>query len=223
MADYPGTHFNVANDSTFDVDPSVRFEMSSITIRQGGNLQVKGPTLIRDSKIFVGEGASLIISENSRLGGSLVFARYPGAKLRLGKFFRAFNQAVIYCDESVEIGDYVLMARLTSISDSTTHNLDYRIRRQAMIQAQPFEAMALEPKPRTVPLQIGDDCWFGEGSKVLIARSGESFLRIGDRSIVAAASVVKESVPDDCLVAGIPAKVKRAWIYSPIGSNAEQG
>ncbi|MEW6743759.1 MAG: DapH/DapD/GlmU-related protein [Planctomycetota bacterium] len=50
-------------------------------------------------------------------------------------------------------------------------------------------------------LGIGDDVYFGPGCKVIRP------VRIGDRARIGANAVVIEDVPDDCTVAGIPARI----------------
>jgi maltose O-acetyltransferase len=51
------------------------------------------------------------------------------------------------------------------------------------------------------PITIGDDVWLGAGVIVLAGVS------IGDRSMVAAGSIVTRDVPPDCVALGTPAKV----------------
>ena len=51
------------------------------------------------------------------------------------------------------------------------------------------------------PVTIGDNVWIGGGVTILPGVS------IGNNSVIAAASVVTQSVPDHVLVAGSPAKV----------------
>lgn len=53
------------------------------------------------------------------------------------------------------------------------------------------------------PIHIGDGCWIGAHSVIL------GGVRIGAGSVVAAGSIVTRDVPDDILVAGVPAQVKR--------------
>lgn len=53
------------------------------------------------------------------------------------------------------------------------------------------------------PITIGEDCWLGGGVVVCPG------VKIGDRCIVAAGSVVTRDIPDDSLAAGNPAVVKR--------------
>lgn len=60
-----------------------------------------------------------------------------------------------------------------------------------------------EPKETAFPIRIGKDCWIGGGAIVLPG------VTIGDRCIIAAGSVVTKDVPDDSLVAGVPATIKR--------------
>ena len=60
-------------------------------------------------------------------------------------------------------------------------------------------------KPQEVahPITIGEDCWLGGG---VIVCPG---VTIGNRCIVAAGSVVTKHIPDDSLVAAVPAEIKR--------------
>lgn len=55
----------------------------------------------------------------------------------------------------------------------------------------------------TAPVTIGDDVWLGAGVIVLPG------VTIGDRSTVAAGSVVTRDIPPDCLAVGTPARVVR--------------
>lgn len=50
-------------------------------------------------------------------------------------------------------------------------------------------------------VHIGDDVWIGTGAIILPG------VKIGSRSIVAAGAVVNRDVPEDVLVAGVPARI----------------
>lgn len=54
-----------------------------------------------------------------------------------------------------------------------------------------------------MPIEIGDGCWIGAKSVIL------GGVRIGSGSVVAAGSVVTQDVPENVLVAGVPARFKR--------------
>ena len=60
-----------------------------------------------------------------------------------------------------------------------------------------------KPQETGYPITIGEDCWIAGG--VIICPG----VTIGNRCIIAAGSVVTKDVPDDSLVAGCPAVVKR--------------
>jgi acetyltransferase-like isoleucine patch superfamily enzyme len=53
---------------------------------------------------------------------------------------------------------------------------------------------------RNAPIEIGSDVFIGANSIILPG------VRIGNRVIVGAGSVVNRSIPDNCVVAGVPAK-----------------
>jgi carbonic anhydrase/acetyltransferase-like protein (isoleucine patch superfamily) len=53
---------------------------------------------------------------------------------------------------------------------------------------------------RYAPIEIGSDVFIGTNSLILPG------VRIGSRVIVAAGSVINRSIPDNCVVAGVPAR-----------------
>lgn len=54
------------------------------------------------------------------------------------------------------------------------------------------------------PIQIGSGVWIGARASILPG------VTIGDGAVIAAGAVVTRDVPQDCLVAGIPATIKRS-------------
>ena len=53
---------------------------------------------------------------------------------------------------------------------------------------------------RTNPVVIGDDVWIGANATIIPG------VTIGNNVIIAAGAVVTEDVPDNCMVAGVPAR-----------------
>ena len=62
-----------------------------------------------------------------------------------------------------------------------------------------------EPVETGYAIHIGEDCWLGGNVTVCPG------VTIGNRVIVAAGSVVTKDVPDDVMVAGNPAVIKK-WL-----------
>lgn len=88
----------------------------------------------------------------------------------------------------ITIGKNVLIGPAVQIY-TPIHPLDYMERRK--------------PIERAEPVTIGDDCWICGGAVILPG------VKIGNRCIIAAGSVVTQDVPDDCMAAGNPATVKK--------------
>lgn len=68
--------------------------------------------------------------------------------------------------------------------------------------------MSLETRNTTYPspVIIGDNVWIGSNATILPG------VTIGDNSVVAAGAVVTKDVPEDTVVAGVPAKVAKKLI-----------
>ncbi len=58
---------------------------------------------------------------------------------------------------------------------------------------------------RYAPIAIGSDVFIGAGSIILPG------VKIGNRVIVAAGTIVNRSIPDNCVVAGVPARFIRTF------------
>lgn len=104
------------------------------------------------------------------------------------------NGVMVYCSRSVQIGDNVKIGGGTRISDSNHHSLGFLSRRN------PAEDCKYV---KSAPIIIGDDVFIGANCYI-----GKG-VSIGDRSIVAAGSVVVKSIPSDEIWGGNPAKFIR--------------
>lgn len=111
-----------------------------------------------------------------------------GYNIELGEHaFINFN-CVILDGAPVKIGNHTLLGPAVQIY-TPHHPMDYMQRR--------------EPVESAHPVTIGDDCWIGGGAIICPG------VTIGNRCIIGAGSVVTKDVPDDSLVVGNPAVVKR--------------
>ena len=111
-----------------------------------------------------------------------------GMQIRLGEAVVGNAHCIFLDGGGITVGDHTLIGPgcrlLTPI-----HPTDYLERRK--------------PIERAAPIEIGADCWLGGGVTVCPG------VRIGDRSIIGAGSVVVHDIPSDSLAVGNPAVVKR--------------
>ena len=56
---------------------------------------------------------------------------------------------------------------------------------------------------KAIPIWIGDNCWLAGNVTVMPG------VRIGNGVVVAAGSLVTKNIPDNCIVAGVPAAIKK--------------
>ena len=63
-------------------------------------------------------------------------------------------------------------------------------------------------KPDTRIVTVGDNCYFGLGVKIF------GPVHIGNNVTIGANAVVIKDIPDDCIVAGIPAKIIKRYNHN---------
>ena len=118
------------------------------------------------------------------------------ARLTIGEN-SGMSSTAIQCHQEIIIGDNVNIGAGCLIMDSDFHSKDYMIRRDRLLDRNSSEKASVH---------IGDDVFIGARSTICKGVS------IGERSIIAAGSVVVTNVPADCLAGGNPAKVIKSLI-----------
>ena len=146
-----------------------------------------------------GEG-SIAIGAGTLIGPlvSLSAGMVPGQDLGPVPVLRIGDRCVIgrgshiVAHESLVIGDDVFTGPYVYITDQNHgyEDPDQPIGRQM---------------PHNFPVQIGSGCWLGTGAVVLPGAC------IGRNVVIAAGSVVRGTVPERCVVAGVPARVIRQY------------
>jgi serine acetyltransferase len=117
----------------------------------------------------------------------------PDPVLRIGDRCVIGRGSHIVAHQSLVIGDDVFTGPYVYITDQN-HGYadpDIPIGRQL---------------PSNAAVSIGPGCWLGAGAVVLPGAC------IGRNVLVAAGSVVRGTVPDRCVVAGVPAKMVRSYL-----------
>lgn len=140
--------------------------------------------------------ALLVMRENAKLTVTGAFRIYSGSKiyineqatLELGSGY-INESANISCFKSIKIGKNVAISENVCIRDSDNHELIDTVY-----------------KEKTLPVVIGNRVWIGMNVTILKG------VTIGEGSVIAAGAVVVNSIPSNCLAAGIPAKVIKSNI-----------
>jgi maltose O-acetyltransferase len=129
-------------------------------------------------RITLGRGAAL--HERVLIQGS--------GQLSVGDRSYVGALSVIGVNQSVVIGDDVLIAQAVTIRDSNHVFADTK---------RPINQQGIT----TSPVRIGNDVWIGHGAAVL------SGVTIGTGAVVAANAVVSADVPPFTIVGGVPARI----------------
>lgn len=108
-----------------------------------------------------------------------------GKNIHVGEDFVSNYNVTILDIAPVHIGDYVMIGPNTMIT-TVGHPLSPKGRRQHLGKCK--------------PVNIGNDVWIG-GNVVILPG-----VNIGNNVVVGAGAVVTHDVPDNCVVAGVPAK-----------------
>lgn len=142
---------------------------------------------------------SIVIGANTHVLAQL--HNYPhGGKIKIGEYCYLGDHTRIWANESIEIGNNVLIAHNVNIFDSTTHPIDPVERHE--LQKIIYES-GFPPKMANVnskPVKICDNAWIGCMSVILRG------VTVGEAAIVSAGSIVTKDVEPYTIVAGNPAK-----------------
>ena len=113
----------------------------------------------------------------------------------------------IYCADNVNINAECMLIASSDITIGKNSTLAYRtlLTTNANPNAPYNELCKIYP-PIHKEIRIGDNVWVGAGVIVLPG------CRIGNNSVIAAGSVVCSDIPDNCMAAGVPAKVKKRLV-----------
>lgn len=146
-----------------------------------------------DSHIFIEGGGSINSSFTSNMLGlwqrTIMVARY-GGKIEIGDGF-GISGSTIYSTASIKIGKNATIGANCKIIDNDFHPLDPEYRRLSLNKEHTARA----------PIKIGDDCFIGMNSIILKGTT------LGNNVVVGAGSVVQGTFPDNCIIAGNPAKI----------------
>lgn len=122
----------------------------------------------------------------------------PKSKIVIGDRV-GMSSPCIWAKDCITIGNDVQIGGDCLILDNDAHPHDYIQRRRGYTEEIGVDNY-LKTIP-TAPITIGNDVWIGTRCIILKGVS------IGERSIIAAGSVVVSDIPADCIAGGNPCKI----------------
>lgn len=180
------------SDYKFLISKGVETELGYVTL-YGEPLISK----VNNSRIVMGKGVVIISDSQYNRSGinhpAIIATEAPGAEIIIGDGVGMSGSSIVAV-ERIQIGDYTMLGANTNIYETDFHCMDAN---QRLNQKNILDA-------KHAPIYIGKQCWLASNVTVLKG------VRIGDRAVVGAMSLVNKDVPADAVVAGIPAKT----IYS---------
>ncbi len=145
------------------------------------------------SSIAIGKRTVLNSSFSSNMLGlyqrCIIVARY-GGEIEIGENC-GISGSTIYAFKHIKIGNYTRIGANCKIIDNDFHPIELEFRHRGLN----------EQYTRRAPIVIGDDCFIGMNSIILKGTT------LGNNVIVGAGSVVHGSFPNNCVIAGNPAKI----------------
>ena len=185
IREFPNSYYRYKVLKHFN-KPGIIFDPTTAFIR--GPLYVN---ICEGAKVNIGKHFVFVARmPNSPCGweGRMIVA--DSAKLEIGND-TGCSSVTICCFDSIKIGNNVKIGAGSLIMDTNFHSLDWRERR---IESE------METNKKNSPVIIGDDVFIG--ARTIINKG----VTIGERSIVAAGSVVVKDIPADEIWGGNPAK-----------------
>lgn len=159
---------------------------------------VEAEITIGDNFVFTSGEAFNPLCRNQR---GCIFAP-KGSVIRIGNHV-GISSACIWAKERIEIDDNVKIGGDCILMDTDAHNLDYRIRSSMKKDEQGNSIDCMTAA--SAPIHIESDVLIG--TRCIILKG----VTIGARSVIGSGSVVTKSIPPDCIAAGNPARVIRAF------------
>ena len=153
--------------------------------------------------IFLGR---IEIGKDAKLGKGFKTVATKMGRIKIGKSFETKRMAYLSAQEGqLSIGDSVFLNQNVSITCLLSISIGNEVLIANNVVIVDHNHNLVTGSYDVAPVKIGNKVWIGANSVILKG------VTIGNNSIVAAGSVVRSNVPENSVVAGVPAKVVK-WL-----------
>lgn len=166
-------------------------------VRIGSNSVILGPNAFH--RFRSRRDPALTIGENCHLDG-VQFAIGEAGCLSVGDYCY-LDSPVLLCEDSVELGSYVMIGWNTTVTDADFHPLDPALRVADALALSPMGLGRPRPELAKAPVVVEDGVWIGANAVILKG------VRIGTGAFVEHGSVVTRDVPAGTRVRGNPSEI----------------
>jgi acetyltransferase-like isoleucine patch superfamily enzyme len=163
---------------------------AGVTLRHPHKVHIGDGTVIDDHVLLDAKGVAnqgIRIGPHGFIGRNSILSCKDG-DIVLGSHINVGFNCEVFSSSRVEVGDYGLFAAYTYVVGGGHDHSDLGA------------VMIDQPRP-SKGVVIGRNVWLGAGAKVLDG------VTLGANVVVGAGAVVNESLPDDVIAAGVPAKI----------------
>lgn len=161
-----------------------------------------------NTKISLGSGSTkedIVIGHKSVVHGKIT--SISGGKITFSRNVQIGFNTLVGAVNKVSIGEGTVISNNVTIVDNNNHSVNPIDR--IIMQNSPVGSKLRSWKySLSAPIIIGNNVWIGQYVRI------NKGVTIGNNSVVAANSVVTKNVPDNCIVAGNPAKVVKTDIHN---------
>lgn len=168
-----------------------RYQIKKKIRRNGGRVSGKVKLTVGDNATFTFGKALFLIGGGITAAQRMQIIVNGGGKLCMGDY-TGISSSSIFCKDEIMIGNYVNIGAECVIIDSNFHSTNWQDRADRKRDVQ---------NAKTAPIYIGDYVFIG--TRCIINKG----VTIGEKSIIAAGSVVVKDIPANCIAGGNPCKV----------------
>lgn len=164
----------------------------------------KGGRINGDVKLSIGKGSSFSYGKALFLNGSGITASkrlqiiIAGGTLSFGNY-SGISSSSIWCKNKIEIGNNVNIGAECLIIDTDFHSTSWEDRADRSQDVQ---------NAKSAPIKIGDYVFIG--ARCIILKG----VKIGEKTIIMAGSVVTKDIPSNCIAGGNPCQVLKQLSHS---------